>query len=69
MKSKMKAKAVVATTEDRIHPVSVPGFSTDNYALGVLIGRMRYDKILDVLEGLKSEIDSQAKEDHKRKRY
>lgn len=54
---------------DRIHPVSVPGFSTDNFALGVLIGRMRYDKILDVLEGLKFEIESQAKKDHERKRY
>ncbi len=69
MKSKKKSLVAAVVTKDRIHPTSVPGFSTDNFALGVLIGRMRYDKILDVLEGLKSEIDSQAKKDHGRKRY
>ena len=69
MKSKKKVEVVVVSAVDRHHPVSAPGFSTDNYALGVLIGRMRYDKILDVLEGLKFEIDSQAKKDHERKRY
>ncbi len=68
MKSKKKLLVTAVVTKDRIHPTSVPGFSTDNFALGVLIGRMRYDKILDVLEGLKSEIDSQAKKDHERKR-
>ncbi len=69
MKSKKIKATQVVITKDRVHPVSVPGFSTDNYALGVLIGRMRYDKVLEVLEGLKSEIDAQAKKDHARKRY
>lgn len=69
MNPRKKAVAATVVQEDRIHPVSVPGFSADNYALGVLIGRMRYDKILDVLERLKSEMDSQANKDHIKKRY
>ena len=70
MTAKKSAKRSIKTeTSTKIHPVSVPGFSNDNFALGVLIGKMRYDKIIDVLEGFRSEINSQAKKDHERKRY
>ncbi len=56
-------------TQPKIHPVSVPGFGGSNHELGAAIGKMRYDQIVSVLEGLRSEIQVQAEKDGARKRY
>lgn len=59
----------VKTRKDKIHPVSVPGFLGTNNELGQAIGRMRYDQVVLVLEGLRVEISRQAVSDHKLRRF
>lgn len=51
------------------HPITVPRWHGTNRALGVAIGRMRYDQVVEVLEGLKIEFETQSEADFGRKRY
>jgi hypothetical protein len=57
------------TNKDKVHPVGVPGFMGTNNELGQAIGRMRYDQVVEVLEGLKVEVRRQGINDHKLRRF
>jgi hypothetical protein len=57
------------TVQGKIHPISVSGFTGTNHELGQAIGRMRYDQVVEVLEGLKVEVSRQGVSDHKLRRY
>lgn len=59
---------VQRTDTNTCHPTRVPGCNYSNHELGHRIGEMRYDAILEVLEGLENEMQRQQKSDYKRGR-
>ncbi|MCC7571373.1 hypothetical protein KO465_08655 [Candidatus Micrarchaeota archaeon] len=46
------------------HPVTVPGYKRDMNSLGKDVGKLRYDKLIEFLESLSEEINSQSLSDY-----
>jgi hypothetical protein len=53
----------------KVHPVSVPGFTGTNEELGAAIAKMRYDQVIEVLDGFRAETLRQSEADIKLKRF